>query len=109
MFDESFYLLGTVTSVEAIFLSTFVLINQNCMTRLAEKRSELDLQISLLAEHELTRLMRLVARLAERFGVEEAKDPQLDELIREQSPEAVLKHMEAPVRCSRAGERESAK
>src|SRR4051812_2307940 len=51
-FDPSFVILAMVASVEAIFLSTFVLITQNRMAALADKRADLDLQVSLLAEHE---------------------------------------------------------
>jgi uncharacterized membrane protein len=54
-FDPSFVVLAMVASVEAIFLSTFVLIMQNRLAALADERAELDLQISLLAEHEITR------------------------------------------------------
>ena len=57
-FDPSFTVLAMAASVEAIFLSTFVLITQNRMAAAAEKRAELDLQISLLAEHEITKLDR---------------------------------------------------
>src|SRR3712207_8814062 len=49
--------LAMVASVEAIFLSTFVLISQNRMAALADKRADLDLQVSLLSEHEITRLI----------------------------------------------------
>ena len=52
--DPSFVVLAMAASVEAIFLSTFVLISQNRMA--ADKRADLDLQVSLLAEHEVTRL-----------------------------------------------------
>ena len=58
-FDPSFVILAMVASVEAIFLSTFVLISQNRMQFLSEKRAELSLHISLLAEHEVTRSSRL--------------------------------------------------
>ena len=51
-FDPSFVILAMVASVEAIFLSTFILITQNRMSAAADKRAELDLQISLLAEQE---------------------------------------------------------
>ena len=50
-FDPSFVVLAMFASVEAIFLSTFVLISQNRMNLQADKRAELDLQVSLLAEH----------------------------------------------------------
>ena len=93
-FDDTFYLLGTVASVEAIFLSTFVLITQNRMADLAEKRAELDLQISLLSEHEITRLLKLVASLAERMGIEAAHDPELEELKHDVEPKAVLEHLD---------------
>ena len=93
-FDESYYLLGTVASVEAIFLSTFVLITQNRMADLAEKRAELDLQISLLAEHEITRTLKLVAHIAERMNIAAADDPELEELKRDVEPKAVLDHLD---------------
>jgi uncharacterized membrane protein len=56
-FDPTSVGLATFTSVEAIFLSTSVLITPNRMTRQGEKRANLDLQISLVAEHEVTRLI----------------------------------------------------
>src|ERR671927_563908 len=67
--DESFVVLAMVASVEAIFLSTFVLITQNRMAAEAEKRADLDLQISLLTEHELTRIVAIVTAVAEQMGV----------------------------------------
>jgi uncharacterized membrane protein len=54
-FDPSLVVLAMEASVEAIFLSTFVLISQNRMMGAAAKQSDLDLQINLLAEHELMR------------------------------------------------------
>lgn len=89
-FDNSFVLLATVTSVEAIFLSTFVLITQNRAAAAADRRDELDLQINLLAEHELTRLMSLTKEIAARLGVEAAQDPEIRELEQDVRPEAVL-------------------
>jgi len=68
-FDPSFVILASAASVEAIFLSTFVLISQNRMAALADRRADLDLHISLLTEHELTRLAELLHRVAERLGV----------------------------------------
>jgi uncharacterized membrane protein len=93
-FDASFVKLATAASVEAIFLSTFVLITQNRMAAQAERRADLDLQISLLAEHEVTRLVRLVAAMAERMGIDEARAEDLRELERDVKPEAVLRELE---------------
>ena len=82
--------LAMVASVEAIFLSTFVLITQNRMAAAAEKRAELDLQVSLLTEHEITRLIQLVSAIGDRLGLEEVRDPELNELKDEMHPERVL-------------------
>lgn len=65
--DESFVVLAMIASVEAIFLSTFVLISQNRMAAEAEKRAELDLQISLLTEHEITKVVALLNQMAAKF------------------------------------------
>ena len=97
-FDESLVLLAMFASVEAIFLSTFVLISQNRMAALADKRADLDLQISLLAEHEVTRVLTLVSQIAERMGIAASKDPELGELAQDVAPEQVLRTMEVTER-----------
>jgi uncharacterized membrane protein len=94
-FDDGFTVLAMEASVEAIFLSTFVLISQNRMQAQADKRADLGLQVSLLAEHEITEILRMVRALAERGGVGEARDPELDELAQDVRPETVLSHIEA--------------
>jgi uncharacterized membrane protein len=88
--DPSFVVLAMVASVEAIFLSTFVLISQNRMSAAQDKRADLDLQISLLAEHEITRLVTLVSAMADRMGVKTEADPELEEITQDVAPEAVL-------------------
>jgi len=93
-FDPSFVILAMVASVEAIFLTTFVLMTQNRMSREADSRAELDLQISLLAEHEVTRLIRLVKAIGEKLDIDASKDPELPELQQDVAPEKVLDVME---------------
>lgn len=93
-FDPSFVILAMVASVEAIFLSTFVLITQNRMAAMADKRANLDLQIGLLAEHEITRILKLVAMIAERDGVSLDEVPELEELAEDVQPETVLDTIE---------------
>jgi len=93
--DPSFVILAMWASVEAIFLSTFVLISQNRMSAAADKRADLDLQISLLAEHEVTKLVTLVSAIADHMGVETQVDAELDEIKRDVAPEAVLDEIEA--------------
>ena len=93
-FDPTFVVLAMVASVEAIFLSTFVLITQNRLAALADKRADLDLQISLLAEHEITRLVTLVAAIGEKLQIDAAKDPHLEPLKKDVVPEHVLEQLE---------------
>ena len=85
--DPTFVILATEASVEAIFLSTFVLISQNRAAALADKRADLDLQINLLSEHEITRLLSVAIAIAKQSGVslEDQRDV---------APEAVLDRIE---------------
>jgi uncharacterized membrane protein len=92
--DPSFVVLAMAASVEAIFLSTFVLISQNHMMAAQDKRADLDLQISLLAEHEITKLVTLVSAMADRMGVKTKVDPELEEIAQDVAPEAVLDEIE---------------
>ena len=93
-FDPSFVILAMAASVEAIFLSTFILITQNRMTATANKRAELDLQINLLAEHEVTKLVTMLSAVADRLGVETEVDAEVGELKEDVAPEAVLDEIE---------------
>ena len=97
-FDPTFVILATAASVEAIFLSTFVLISQNRAAKAADRRADLDLQINLLTEHEVTRLISLTSAIADKLGVDQSKDPALRELERDVAPEAVLDSLEAAER-----------
>lgn len=93
-FDQSYVILATAASVEGIFLSTFVLISQNRAAASANRRAELDLQVNLLSEHEITRLLALTAAIADKLGVAEARDPSLPELKEHVAPEKVLDRIE---------------
>jgi uncharacterized membrane protein len=92
-FDPSFVTLAMVASVEAIFLSTFVLISQNRSADAEEKRADLDLQISMLAEQELTKLAQIVAGIAEHLGVG-GHDHEVHEITREVQPDTILDEIE---------------
>ncbi len=71
-----FGILALIVSSESVVLTIFVLISQNRMTRQAERRSHLDLQVSMLAEQELTTLLRMQNKICQHFGidVESARD-----------------------------------
>ena len=93
-FDPTFVILATVASVEAIFLSTFVLISQNRAAAAADRRADLDLQIGLLAEHEVTYLVRVTTQIAKQLGIKLERNPEVEELKRNVAPEAVLERIE---------------
>lgn len=77
-----FGLLTLVVSLEAIFLSLFLLISQNRLTRQADRRTHLDMQINILAEAEVTVILKLVQKLCDKLGVEGLDEAELRELGR---------------------------
>jgi uncharacterized membrane protein len=83
-------LLTMVVSLEAIFLSTFVLISQNRLSEEAEKRADLNLQIALLTEHEVTLMLKILDRIEGKLGVDRDHDEDLQDLEMETKPEDVL-------------------
>ena len=93
-FDPSFVILAMEASVEAIFLSTFVLISQNRAQSATDKRDDLDLHINLLAEHELTRLIETVSAIAEKLDVRTGAEQEVAEIMKDVAPEVVLKEIE---------------
>lgn len=76
-----FALLCMLVSLEGVLLSTFVLIKQNRMSQRADQRSHLDLQVNLLAEKEITKVLQMQRLICRRLGIEEAdSDPETIEL-----------------------------
>lgn len=88
--DASLVVLAMIASVESIFLTTFVLMNQNRQARAEDERAELTLQISLLAEHEMTKLARLVLAIARKIEVTLPDDVGIEDLTREIKAEHIL-------------------
>ena len=83
-------LLTMVVSLEAIFLSTFVLISQNRMGEETERRADLDLHIGLLTEHELTRVLQMLDAIQDKLGIVDHANSDLADLEMETKPEDVL-------------------
>ena len=88
-----FTFLTLVVSLEAIFLSTFILISQNHDTRISEKRNHLDLQINLLSEQENTTMLMMLQAIADKVGAE-LSHPHLEELRQETQPEKLARELE---------------
>jgi uncharacterized membrane protein len=87
-------LLTMIVSLEAIFLSTFVLISQNRLSEEADRRADLALHIGLLTEHELTRVLQMLDAIQDKMGIENHADSELADLEMETKPEDVLAEIE---------------
>lgn len=88
-----FGLLTMVVSLEAIFLSIFVLMTQNRESYIAELREELALQVNLRIEQEVTKTLQLVAGLYTRMGHRMGDDPELHEMLEPLRPEEMEKEL----------------
>ncbi len=93
-FDRYPYgLLTMVVSLEAIFLATFVLISQNRLAAEADRRADLDLQIGLLTEHEVTRVLQMLDAVHKKLEIVGDPDSELAQLEQETRPEDVLEEI----------------
>lgn len=91
VFDPFPYgLLTMLVSLEAIFLSTFVLISQNRLGEETEHRADLNLHIGLLTEHELTRVLQMLDAIQDKIGIVDDHKSELADLEMETRPEDVL-------------------
>ncbi len=89
-----FTFLTLVVSLEAIFLSTFILISQNHDTKISERRNHLDLQINLLSERENTRMIEMLRAIAAKVGCEIPHGPEIESLSAETHPEELAAQIE---------------
>ena len=89
-----FQLLTLVVSLEAILLSTFILISQNRQAKIADRRNHLDLQINLLAEQESTKTLYLLSAIAAKLGVVSDDDPEIAVLEEATRPDYLVEQIE---------------
>jgi uncharacterized membrane protein len=89
-----FNLLTMVVSLEAIFLTLFVLISQNRMSQEADKRAQLDLQVNLLAEKEITMILQMLAEISDKLRVDKPLREDLKELIKETRVDELAEKLE---------------
>jgi uncharacterized membrane protein len=90
-----FTFLTLVVSLEAIFLSGFILISQNQAARVSDRRNQLDLQINLLTEQENTKMLTLLQGIAKKLEVEVEEDPSLHVLEQAMRPEKLAEQIAA--------------
>jgi uncharacterized membrane protein len=84
-----FGLLTMIVSLEAIFLSIFVLMTQQREAAIAELREELSLQVSLRIEEEVTKSLHLLSGLYTRLGQTLAQDDDLQAMLQPLDPTAI--------------------
>lgn len=96
-------LLTMIVSLEAIFLSTFVLISQNRLGKETERHADLSLQIGLLTEHELTRVLQMLDAIQDKLAIIDHHESELADLEMETKPEDVLAeiHRLQEIECSK--------
>jgi uncharacterized membrane protein len=90
-----FSLLNLIVSLEAVLLSAFVLISQNRMTKQADKRGHLDLQINMLAEEEMTLVLRRLRRICDKLGIDSTGEIEEEqELIKMTDPHELMRDLQ---------------
>jgi uncharacterized membrane protein len=99
-----FQFLTLVVSLEAIFLTTFVMISQNRQSRTADRRNHLDLQINLLAEQENSKMLSMLAAIMGHLGIEET-DPDAHTMEEATEPNKLVRQIENIIEKSGEGPR----
>ena len=89
-----FGILTLLVSGEGVLLALFILISQNRMTRQADRRAHLALQVSMLAEQELTLLLQMQQRLCEHAGVPPEADAATERLLEQTDVQDVVHELE---------------
>ena len=92
-----FNFLTMVVSLEAIFLAIIVLISQNRAAKVADLREEIDLQVDMITETELTKLMVMVSRLLEKSGIDISADDELTQMLKPTDMDTIEKALEDQV------------
>ena len=91
-----------VVSLEAIFLSTFILISQNHEELLARRRNHLDLQINLLSEQENSKILKMLSSIERHLKICEG-DPQAEAFEEDTEPEKVIAQIEDAIESGNKG------
>ncbi len=87
-----FSVLNLIVSLEAIFLSTFILVSQNRQQRTADQRNHLDLQINILAEQETSHMLAMMKQMMDYMGIR-SNEPKTEALLQVTDPEMMADHI----------------
>lgn len=89
-----FILLTMVVSLEAIFLSVFVLITEKRQGKINDLRDEIELQVQLIEEQEVTKILGLLAVILKKLGVDASRDPELQRMLKPLDTEEIERRLE---------------
>jgi uncharacterized membrane protein len=89
-----FMFLSMAVSIEGVLLTTFVLMKQNRMSKRADQRNQLNLQVDLLSEKEITKALQMLRALCEHLGLEQqAQEPEAKELSEKTAVDVVAREL----------------
>lgn len=86
-------LLSAITSLEGVLIAAFILMKQNRMGVVADRRDHLDLQVNILTERRATRIIQMLERLGAHLGVEQHRDPASSELAQHVAVEHLVEEL----------------
>jgi uncharacterized membrane protein len=86
-------LLSSITSLEAVLIAALLLLKQNRMGVVADRRDHLDLQVNLLTERQATQIIQMLDRLSRHFGIEQHNDEDSRELGRHVAVEHLVEEV----------------
>ena len=89
-----FVLLITIVSLEAIVLAVLVLISQNRTAKIDRLRAEVALQVEMISEQEITKILSLILILLERRGINVKEDPEIQRMLKTVDPWYIEKKIE---------------
>ncbi len=92
-----FFMLVTIVSIEAIFLTNIVLMSQTRQNIASTIREELQLQVNLIAEKEITKTLQLIKKIAEKEGIKLTSDPDLEEMIKDTNVSYIERKLEEQI------------
>lgn len=92
-----FILLTTIVSLEAIILAIFVLISQNRTAKVDDLREETHLQLNIISEKEITKVIKMLILLLRKQGIDLSQDPELHRMLRPVSEEEIEKRLEKEI------------
>ena len=99
-----FILLTMIVSLEAIFLTVIVLMSQNRQAEITTLREELDMQVNLMAEREITKVLDLQKMIINKLGIR-LKDPELEEMIQETDISYIERQLAEQIKISKKAKR----